>query len=93
MSVLHFAATFPDPKDTQTVRRALGKGNAANRGPFLPEQVAVMHGNKESVKILREWAINYGSSLRVLFASRSHRLSQCFRRHFFHWLKKKHQRI
>jgi hypothetical protein len=64
MSVLHLAATCTGPKGTQTVRWALGKGipwNAANRDAFLPEKVAVMHGNKESAKILREWAINHGS--------------------------------
>ena len=57
MSVLHFAATCPGPKGTQTVRWALGKGipwNAANRDAFLPEQIAVMHGNEESANILRE---------------------------------------
>ena len=93
MSVLHFAtSTCPGPKGTETVRWALGKGipwNAANRGSFLPEQVAVMHGNKESAKILREWAINHGVFPRVVFASRSHRLSRCFALPFLLLFEKK----
>ena len=70
MSVLHAAATCRGPKGTETVRWALEKGipwNAANRDSFLPERVAVMYGNEESAKILREWAINHGSCFSSFF--------------------------
>jgi hypothetical protein len=63
MSVLHFAAMCCHPSGADSVRWLLEKGipwNASNLDNHIPEHLAIMYRNRESAKVLKEWAIQEG---------------------------------
>jgi len=65
-SALHFAATSPNPSAAHAVQWLLEKGipwSAHDSDSHIPEDLAVISGNKESRKVLRDWAVQQGIPL------------------------------